>query len=83
MDAKKMFNNQLKRELSALREEASISRQIKDSLYREMMVLEVDPQGRIQHANETCLAEMGYRRDELLGRPLDGLFSAQFRSEAN
>ncbi len=78
-----MFNNQLKRELSALREEASISRQIKDSLYREMMVLEVDPQGRIQHANETFLAEMGYRRDELLGRPLDGLFSAQFRSEAN
>lgn len=78
-----MFNNHLKRELAELREEVAVNRQIKDSLYREMMVLEVDPQGRIQHANEQFLNEMGYRRDDLLARPLDGFFTEQFRSEPN
>ncbi|MCF7202554.1 methyl-accepting chemotaxis protein [Pseudomonas oligotrophica] len=78
-----MFNKTLKRELSALREEVATNRQIKDSLYREMMVLEVDPQGRIQHVNDLFLGETGYRREQLLGRTLGELFSAQFRSEAN
>jgi|GEM_PF-1584273 len=39
-----MFNKNLKRELAELREEAAINLQIKNSLYREMMVLELDPQ---------------------------------------
>ncbi len=43
----------------------------------------MDPQGRIQHANELFISEMGYRREDLIGRPLDGYFSQQFRSEPN
>ena len=43
----------------------------------------MDPQGRIQHANELFISEMGYRREDLIGRPLDGFFSQQFRSEPN
>ncbi|MDC6668257.1 PAS domain-containing protein [Leclercia adecarboxylata] len=78
-----MFNNHLKRELAELREEVAINGQIKDSLYREMMVLEVDRQGRIEHANELFLSEMGFRRDDLIGRPLDDFFTEQFRSEPN
>ncbi len=78
-----MFNKNLKRELAELREDAAINQQIKNSLYREMMVLELDPQGRIQHANELFISEMGYRREDLIGRPLDGFFSQQFRSEPN
>jgi len=78
-----MFNKNLKRELAELREEAAINLQIKNSLYREMMVLELDPQGRIQHANELFLSEMGYRRDDLIGRSVDDFFSQQFRTEPN
>ena len=78
-----MFNNHLKRELAELREEVATDRQIKDSLYREMMVLELDRQGRIQYANELFLNEMGYRRDDIVGRALDDFFTAQFRAEPN
>ena len=78
-----MFNNHLKREVVELREDVAIARQIKDTLYRELMILEVDPQGRVQHANDLFLSEMGYRRDALIGRPLESFFSEQFRSEAN
>jgi methyl-accepting chemotaxis protein len=78
-----MFNKNLKRELAELREDAAINQQIKNSLYREMMVLELDPQGRIQHANELFLSEMGYRSDDLIGRSVDDFFSQQFRTEAN
>ncbi|MEW6175486.1 MAG: PAS domain-containing methyl-accepting chemotaxis protein [Pseudomonadota bacterium] len=78
-----MFNKNLKRELAELREEAAINQQIKNSLYREMMVLELDPQGRIQHANELFLSEMGYRRDDLISRSVDDFFSQQFRTEPN
>ncbi len=78
-----MFNKNLKRELAELREEAAVNQQIKNSLYREMMVLELGPQGRIQHANELFLSEMGYRRDDLIGRSIDDFFSQQFRTEPN
>ena len=63
-----MFNKKLKQELAELREELATNRQIKESLYREMMVMEVDPQGRIQYANPIFLNEMGYRLEDLLGR---------------
>ena len=78
-----MFNRQLKRELAALREEVAINRQIKETLDREMMTLELAPDGHIQHANALFLSEMGYRAEQLLGRPLDELFSADFRREPN
>ncbi len=78
-----MFNNHLKRELAELREEVATDRQIRDSLYREMMVLELDRQGRIQYANELFLNEMGYRRDDIVGRAVDDFFTAQFRAEPN
>ncbi|MBE7377071.1 methyl-accepting chemotaxis protein [Pseudomonas lopnurensis] len=78
-----MFNKHLKRELAELREEVAINRQIRDSFYREMMILELDQQGSIQYANELFLSEMGYRRDDIVGRPVDGFFSQEFRTEPN
>ncbi len=78
-----MFNKKLKQELAELREEVATNRQIRESLYREMMVLEVDPKGRVQHANPLFLEEMGYRLDDILGRSLDSFFSDEFRSEPN
>lgn len=78
-----MFNKKLKQELAHLREEVATNRQLKESLYREMMVLEVDPQGRVQHANPLFLSEMGLRLDDIVGRSLDSFFSDEFRKEPN
>lgn len=78
-----MFNKQLKLELAALREEVATNRQIKESLYREMMVLEVDPNGHVQYANPVFLSEMGLRLDDIVGRSIDSFFSDEFRKEPN
>lgn len=78
-----MFNRKLKQELTELREEVASNRQIKESLYREMMVLEVDPQGRVQYANSLFLGEMSLRLDEIVGRPLDSFFTDEFKKESN
>jgi methyl-accepting chemotaxis protein len=78
-----MFNKKLKREMAEMREELASNRQMKDSLYRELMVLEIDLKGCVQHANTLFLNEMGYRLDELIGKPLDSLFSEEFRKEVN
>ena len=50
-----MFNNRLKQELSALREELSSVQQVKDSLEQEMLVLTLDPDGRIESANQNFI----------------------------
>ncbi len=78
-----MFNKQLKERLAELEEEVARSRQIKQSLYDEMLVLEVDTSGRIIKANENFLKEMFYRADQLMGRALDEFFPDSFRREEN
>jgi methyl-accepting chemotaxis protein len=78
-----MFNNKLKKELQQLRNELASMRQIKDSLYSEMLVLEIEADGRVRYANDNFLDEMLYPGDALLGRPLDSLIPDSFRSEAN
>ena len=78
-----MFNNKLKDELAQLRNELASMRQVKDSLYSEMLVLEIEADGRVRYANDNFLDEMLYSGDALLGRPLDSLIPDSFRSEAN
>jgi methyl-accepting chemotaxis protein len=78
-----MFNHKLKDELAQLRNELASMRQIKDSLYSEMLVLEIEADGRVRYANDNFLDEMLYSGDALLGRPLDSLIPDSFRSEAN
>ncbi|MBB1518009.1 methyl-accepting chemotaxis protein [Aquipseudomonas guryensis] len=78
-----MFNNKLKEELARLRNELASMRQIKDSFYSELLVLEIDPDGRIRYANDNFLSEMLYHGDALLGRQLDSLIPDSFRHEAN
>ncbi len=78
-----MFNKKLKDELARLDNELASMRQIKDSFYSEMLVLEIEPDGRIRYANDNFLGEMLYRTDALLGRQLDSLIPDSFRNEAN
>ncbi|MGY4531192.1 methyl-accepting chemotaxis protein [Pseudomonas sp. TE3786] len=78
-----MFNNQLKKRLMELEEEVARTQQVKESLYEEMLVLEVDLAGKIVFANENFLREMLYRPDQLIGHPLDAFFPDSFRQEEN
>ncbi|MBV6823836.1 PAS domain-containing methyl-accepting chemotaxis protein [Pseudomonas sp. PD9R] len=66
-----MFNKRLKQELSALREELSSLQQVRDSLESEMLVLTLDPDGRVQSVNQNFLSEMHYKSNELVGRHID------------
>ena len=50
-----MFNKLLKQELAALREELSSLVQVKESLESEMMVLTLEPDGRVQSVNQNFL----------------------------
>ena len=78
-----MFNKKLKEELAQMREELASLRQIRDSIYSEMLVLEIEADGKIRFANDDFLSEMLYSRDTLLGRSLDSLIPDSFRGEAN
>ena len=78
-----MFNKKLRDELAQLREELASMRQVRDSIYSEMMVLELEPDGRVRYANDNFLGEMLYTRDTLLGRTLESLIPASFHQEPN
>jgi methyl-accepting chemotaxis protein len=78
-----MFNKKLKQRLELLEEEVARTRQIKESLYEEMLVIKVDLEGRITWANENFLREMVYRQDQLVGHALDEFFPDSFRKEEN
>ena len=75
-----MFNNRLKQELLALRQELSSLVQVKESLDREMLGLTLDADGRIQSVNQNFLDEMRYKSQDLIGRPVDELVPAYLKS---
>ncbi|MFB4393570.1 PAS domain-containing methyl-accepting chemotaxis protein [Pseudomonas sp. LS_2] len=66
-----MFNSKLKQEIQRLREELASVEQVKNSLDSEMLVLQLDPQGRIESVNSNFEKEMGYRAEQLIGRNID------------
>ncbi|QQX58017.1 PAS domain-containing methyl-accepting chemotaxis protein [Pseudomonas chlororaphis subsp. aurantiaca] len=76
-----MFNKSLKQELSALREELSSLQQVKDSLDSEMLVLILDPDGRILSANGNFNQEMLYRGSELVGRHIEDIVPAHVKAD--
>nr|WP_054895211.1 MULTISPECIES: PAS domain-containing methyl-accepting chemotaxis protein [unclassified Pseudomonas] len=66
-----MFNSKLKKEIQQLREELQSIEQVKNSLDSEMLVLQLDPQGRIESANANFEKEMLYSSDRLVGRNIE------------
>ncbi|MDH0302836.1 MULTISPECIES: PAS domain-containing methyl-accepting chemotaxis protein [unclassified Pseudomonas] len=66
-----MFNSKLKKEIQQLREELMSVEQVKNSLDSEMLVLQLDPQGRIESVNGNFESEMGYRAEQLIGRNIE------------
>ncbi|MBD9677317.1 PAS domain S-box protein [Pseudomonas sp. PDM18] len=65
-----MFNSRLKQEIAALREELASFEEIRASLDEEMLVLFLDPRGRIESVNANFEKEMLHRGEQLKGRPL-------------
>ncbi|MBM0281540.1 PAS domain-containing methyl-accepting chemotaxis protein [Pseudomonas chlororaphis subsp. chlororaphis] len=76
-----MFNKSLKQELLALREELSSLQQVKDSLDSEMLVLVLDPDGRILSVNDNFNLEMLYRGSELVGRHIEDIVPAHVKTD--
>ncbi|VVO34306.1 Biofilm dispersion protein BdlA [Pseudomonas fluorescens] len=76
-----MFNKRLKQELAALREELSSLVQVKESLESEMMVLTLEPDGRVQSVNQNFLNEMFYKSQDLIGRAIDDIVPAHVKSD--
>ncbi|OLF52280.1 chemotaxis protein [Pseudomonas chlororaphis] len=76
-----MFNKSLKQELAALREELSSLQQVKDSLDSEMMVLSLDPDGRILATNDNFNQEMLYRSSDLVGRHIEDIVPAHVKAD--
>lgn len=74
-----MFNSKLKKENQQLREDLMSMEQVKDSLDSEMLVLQLDPQGRIETVNANFEREMFYRAGQLLGRSLEEIVPAHVK----
>ncbi len=74
-----MFNSKLKQEIQQLREELMSVEQVKNSLDSEMLVLQLDPQGRIESVNGNFEAEMGYRAEQLIGRNIEEIVPAHVK----
>nr|WP_024309005.1 PAS domain-containing methyl-accepting chemotaxis protein [Pseudomonas sp. P818] len=75
-----MFNGRLKHELQAMRENFSSVEQVRASLEEEMLVLMLDPQGRIERANDNFLKEMGYTPERLQGQYLLAMIPEHVRN---
>ncbi len=75
-----MFNNKLKQEIRQLREDLMSIEQVKSSLDSEMLVLQLDPQGRIEMVNGNFESEMLYRAEQLLGRNIEEIVPAHVKS---
>ncbi|HDS1779160.1 TPA: PAS domain S-box protein [Pseudomonas putida] len=75
-----MFNNKLKQEIRQLREDLMSIEQVKTSLDSEMLVLQLDPQGRIEMVNGNFESEMLYRAEQLLGRNIEDIVPAHVKS---
>ncbi|WSE84219.1 PAS domain-containing methyl-accepting chemotaxis protein [Pseudomonas donghuensis] len=66
-----MFNSKLKKEILRLREDLQSMEQVKSSLDSEMLVLQLDPQGRIESVNSNFEKEMLYSGHQLMGRNIE------------
>jgi methyl-accepting chemotaxis protein len=74
-----MFNSKLKKEIQQLREELLCVEQVKRSLDSEMLVLQLDPQGRIEEVNGNFEKEMLYRAEQLIGRNIEEIVPAHVK----
>lgn len=78
-----MFNRKLKEEIARLQAELSTLQQIRDSIFGNMLVLELSCDGHVLQANDNFLRDMCYDRETIAGRSLESLIHDRFRREPN
>jgi methyl-accepting chemotaxis protein len=66
-----MFNTRSKQELSALRAEVALLRQVQDGMDQEMIGFSIDAQHRITRINKKFIQAMAHTEASLLGRSVD------------
>lgn len=66
-------------EIASLKAELYPLRQVWEGLYREMLVLNVLYDGRISHVNESLLALLGYKENDLADNPISDIISDHSR----
>ena len=74
-----MFNSKLKQEVLDLREQLMSMDQVKSSLDSEMLVLQLDPNGRIESVNPNFEREMFYNASQLIGRHIEEIVPEQVK----
>ncbi|GAB7528450.1 PAS domain-containing methyl-accepting chemotaxis protein [Pseudomonas sp. 3A(2025)] len=68
-----MFNTRLKTELQALQSELSMYRQLQKGIDACLVTITLNAQYQIVEVNERFLRMLGYRADQVLGKPMDQL----------
>jgi len=65
-----MFNRRLKQEFEAQRAELAMLRQLTEQMDRGMLSITLNADLRISDVNQAFADALGYRKDQLLGRPM-------------
>ena len=76
-----LFNNSIKSELAALRDQLASVEQVREGLDEDMIVVRLDATGRIEHVNANFERELRYSTAELQGRPLMKLVPEAVRQD--
>ncbi|KAB0547860.1 PAS domain S-box protein [Pseudomonas argentinensis] len=68
-----MFNSHLKQINKQLEARLAMQEEVRENLDKEMIIIELGADGRIERANELFHSELGYRLGDVEGRPLNQL----------
>lgn len=68
-----MFNSHLKQINKQLEARLAMQEEVRENLDKEMIIIELGADGRIERANELFHSELGYRLGDVEGRPLSQL----------
>ncbi|OLU25542.1 chemotaxis protein [Pseudomonas sp. PA15(2017)] len=68
-----MFNSHLKQINKQLEARLAMQEEIRENLDKEMIIIELDADGRIERVNELFQRELGYRAGDVEGQPLSQL----------
>nr|WP_070884592.1 PAS domain-containing methyl-accepting chemotaxis protein [Pseudomonas argentinensis] len=68
-----MFNSHLKQINKQLEARLAMQEEVRENLDKEMIIIELDAEGRIERVNELFHSELGYRAGDVLGQSLTQL----------
>lgn len=76
------FSKNKQNEIASLKAELYPLQQVWEGLYREMLVLNILYDGRISHANDRFLENLGYNEDDLTNNSFDDFITDSSRQSS-